>query len=44
MSNRHCNECSCIDTSDNPICEIVDDIGTVELVCMMCLAERIHDD
>lgn len=37
-----CEECCCINTSDNPVITIVDDIhGTTEHLCMICAAERL---
>ena len=42
---RSCDECCCIDTSDNPVIGIEDDYGNVEeWVCMECFCQRDNED
>jgi hypothetical protein len=40
-----CEECSCIDTKDNPILEELDPSGyVIKKICMMCYAESLDEN
>jgi hypothetical protein len=41
MSGRHCEECGCLNTSDNPVCDVVDQkTGVIEFLCLICISEQ----
>jgi recombinational DNA repair protein RecR len=42
--NKHCSECGCLDTKDNPVCDIIDNAtGMTDYLCVICLAKEIDE-
>ena len=40
-----CDVCGCVDSKDNPILEVInEEYGTVEHLCMMCLADMLEEE
>ena len=43
MSNNHCSECGCMNTSDNPVCDVVDqNTGIINYLCLQCITEQAY--
>ena len=44
LPNKSCEECCCVDSEENPILEILDESGFIEVsICMMCYVEEVND-
>ena len=43
MSGKHCSECGCMNTSDNPVSDVVDqNTGIIDYLCLQCITEQAY--